>query len=286
MNDNKKICLITGATSGIGYVTARELTRRGMRVSIVGRNPEKTQAKADQIKNETGFAPEATFIADLSEMNEVRRLAGQVSDRFDRIDVLVNNAGAVFSTRQETSDGFERTLALNYLSPFLLTNLLIDPLMAASAARVINVSSIAHRMFRLNLDDLQNKHFYAGWIAYARSKLANVYFTYELARKFKGSRATCNALHPGYVASGFGTQNNGFWGWFFKLLTKFEISAEEGALTSIYLADSPEVEGISGAYFSACKRVKSSRVSYDEAIAGRLWQMSAGLTGLNVSNGN
>ena len=279
-NMKDKTCMVTGSTSGIGFVTARELARQGARVTLVSRSAERCQAAAERIRQETGN-PQVDFIAaDLSSQAEIRRAAEKFHERQRRLDVLVNNAGGFFWKRMETVDGLEMTLALNHLNYFLLTDLLLETLKASAPARIVCVASDAHRGARLNFDDLQNKRRYAGFRAYAQSKLMNVLFTYELSRRLEGSGVTANALHPGFVASGF-AKNNGF---LFRLAMPLAqigaLSPEEGARTSIYLASSPEVEGVSGKYFTKEQAVQSDPVSYDEQAARKLWEVSLELTHL------
>ncbi len=273
-----KNCLITGATSGIGLVTATELARQGAGVVLIGRNPQRCQVAVDDIRRQTGNDQVDYIVADLSSLEQIRRAASEFVARYPRLDVLVNNAGAFFWKRQESVDGIEMTLALNHLSYFLLTNLLLDVIKASAPARIINVSSDAHRGGSINFDDLQSRRRYAGFRVYAQSKLANVLFTYELARRLKGSDVTCNALHPGFVATNF-AKNNGFLFRLFMPLAQLgALSPEEGARTSIYLASSPEVEGVSGKYFVREQAVPSAPLSYDEQIARRLWDVSLELT--------
>ncbi len=274
--------LVTGATDGIGKETALRLAEKGARVLIAGRNPEKgAQAVAD-INAQTGRADAMFLAADLSTQRDVRGLAEAVKQATDRLDVLVNNAGAIVFGRQETADGIELTFALNHLNYFLLTNALLDLLKASAPSRVVSVASIAHRRATLNFDDLQLKKGYGSWKAYSRSKLANIMFTYELARRLEGTGVTANCLHPGFVRSHFGQNNNPFARLAVSLAMRFgnAISVQEGARTSIHLASSPEVEGLSGLYFDECRPVKSNRVSYDEAAQKRLWDISAGMVGL------
>jgi NAD(P)-dependent dehydrogenase (short-subunit alcohol dehydrogenase family) len=299
-----KICLVTGATAGIGEVTAREVARRGARVVIVGRSQQRCEATAESIRQQTGNPAVEFLVADLSSQAQVHRLAREFLDRHRRLDVLVNNAGALFAQRRDSVDGIEMTLALNHLSYFLLTSLLLDTLKASAPARIVNVSSRAHRRVKgLNFDDLQARALahrfwgfgestfagllftlfapmrHAGFIQYARTKFANLLFTYELARRLEGTGVTVNALHPGFVASRF-MAGNGALGWFMRRWASlFGISPEEGAKTSIYLATSPEVEGITGKYFEKQTAIASSPASRDEAAARRLWQLSEELVG-------
>ena len=266
--------LVTGATAGIGVPTARVLAERGAHVVIVGRNPAKTEATAAQIKQQTGNNDVDYLVADLSVMAEVRRLAADVLRRYDRLDVLINNAGAIYLSRQLSADGIEMTFALNHLSYFLLTNLLLDRLKASAPARIVNVSSGAHRYGPINFDDMQGEKRFNGQMIYGQSKLANILFTYELARRLAGSGVTANALHPGFVATDF-AKNNGVIGRLFRVVTRpFSLNSDQGAQTTIYLASAPEVEGVTGKYFVKCKEERSSPASYDEAAARRLWELS------------
>lgn len=279
---NGKICLITGATNGIGKVTARELAKMGATVVIVGRNAARTEATVYGIKKQTGNESVDQIVADLSSMAEVRRAAEEFKSRYKRLDVLVNNAGALFAQRRETVDGYEMTFALNHLAYFLLTSLLLEMLKASAPSRVVNVGSDAHYTAKLNFDDLHNKRAYRmfGNEAYGQSKLANVLFTYELARRLEGTGVTANVLHPGFVASGFGHNNRGVVRLAMKVLHRFALAPEQGAETAIYLASSPEVEGVTGKYFEKRKAMKSSPASYDEAVARRLWEISEQMVGL------
>jgi NAD(P)-dependent dehydrogenase (short-subunit alcohol dehydrogenase family) len=281
-----KVCLVTGATAGIGEVTARELARMGAIVVGVGRNPQKSASVEAAIKAATGNPNVEFLLADLSVQAQVRHLAEEFRSKYRRLDVLVNNAGGYFATRQETADGIELTFALNHLSYFLLTNLLLDILLDSAPARVVSVSSGAHTMGVINFDDLQGTRSFGGWGAYAQSKLANVLFTYELARRLEGSGVTATVLHPGFVATNFAHNNNE--GWTGKIASSavkvlqriVARTPEKGAETSIYLATSPEAEGVTGEYFSDKKAVKSSAASYDLQTARRLWQVSEEMTGL------
>ena len=275
-----KICVVTGATSGIGLVTAQVLARQGATLIVIARNAERGAATVSRIQQETGNSAVELMVADLSAQAQVRQLAREIQHRFAHLDVLVNNAGALFARRQLSQDGLEMTFALNHLAYFLLTNLLLDPLKAADSARIVNVSSEAHRRARLDFSDLQGQHRYTGWRAYARSKLANILFTYELARRLAGTGIVTNALHPGFVATNFGRNNRSITAVLFRILQLAAISPEEGAQTIIYLASSPAVKGVTGEYFVKQQAVRSSQVSYDRAAAERLWQVSAELTRL------
>jgi len=269
-----KVCMVTGAASGIGAATAQALAQRGATVILVDRDVGKGGLTVEQIKLQTGNAAVELMVADLSSQQEIRRLAQQFNERYQRLDVLINNAGALFGERQESVDGIEMTFALNYLGYFLLTNLLLDTLKASAPARIINTSSRSHARGRINFDDLESRTNYKGLSAYAHSKLAIVLFTYELARRLEGSGVTVNALHPGIVATNFAMQGGGHIGLIVRLFRPFFIGPEQGAQTGIYLATSPEVEGVTGKYFVKRKAVPSSPASYDVATAGRLWEVS------------
>ena len=274
-----KVCLVTGATSGIGKVAARELARKGATVVGVGRSAEKCTAVAESIRSQTGGPTPDFLLADLSSMAQVSALAETFKSRYSRLDVLVNNAGGYFATRQVTADGYELTFALNHLAYFLLTNLLLALLKTSAPARIVSVSSGAHFGSQMDFDDLQGQRHYNGWPAYSRSKLANLLFTYELSRKLEGSGVTANALHPGFVASNFALNNARALAGVVKVVQKLVArTPEKGAETVIYLATSPEVEGVSGKYFVDCKPVRSSDASYDELAARKLWQVSEELT--------
>jgi retinol dehydrogenase-12 len=278
---NGKTVLITGATDGIGKVTARELARQGAQVVIVGRNPEKTAQVAEELRQVSGNPRVDYLIADLASQASIRLMVSAFRQRYDHLHVLINNAGAYFTRREVSPDGLEMTFALNHLGYFLPTLLLLDVLRASAPARIINVSSAAHVGARLNFDDLQNERGYNGWRAYAQSKLANLYFTYELARRLEGTEVTVNALHPGFVASRFAHNNHDPIAWSFRLAQRlFAISPEEGAQTSIYLATADEVAGVSGRYFVRKRAVSSSPISYDRAAAQKLWEISLRLCSL------
>jgi NAD(P)-dependent dehydrogenase (short-subunit alcohol dehydrogenase family) len=269
-----KVCLVTGATSGIGLVAARELARQGARVVLVGRSEERCASAVEKIQTQTGNRDVTALLADLSSQQQVRQLAQSFQTRYSRLDVLINNAGGIWLRRELTTDGLEMTFAVNHLAYFLFTALLLDRLKASGPARIINVSSAAHRRAKLDFNDLMGERGYRGWRAYCRSKLANLLFTYELARRLEGTGVTANALHPGWVATGFGG-NNRWRGRLLQLAARyFAIGPEEGARTIIYLAASPEVAGVSGKYFVEERAVPSSPASYDEAAAKRLWEVS------------
>lgn len=278
-----KTILITGATSGIGAATARALAELGATVVLVGRDPTRTEGIVAQIQRATGNPAVSGLVADLSSMREVRDLAGAFMGRYPRLDVLLNNAGAIFTKRQTTVDGYERTFALNHLAPFLLTNLLVERLRANTSARVVTVSSMVHTGQTLDFDDVtRGANGYNGWRAYGESKLANVMFTYALARRLNGTGVTANTLHPGVVNTNFAKNNGGFMKLAMGMFSAFEITPEKGAQTSIYLASSPEVANVSGRYFIKSKPVKSSAASYDEAAQERLWELSEQMTAVKA----
>lgn len=286
MNEmDRKVMLVTGGTSGLGKVVALELAKKGATTVIVGRNSAKTQAVVKEIEQQSGNSAIDGLVGDLSSIAQVRGLTAEFRKRYSRLDVLINNAGAIFARRQATVDGYERTFALNHLAYFLLTNLLLDLLKTSAPSRIVNVSSRSHEGGAVNFDDLQAERAYGigGGRAYSQSKLANIMFTYELARRLAGTGVTANALHPGMVATPFGENNGGLMGLVMKLVHRFAITPEEGADTIIYLAASPEVEGVTGQYWEKRGPVRSSPASYDESAQKRLWDVSARMTGLTVS---
>ena len=275
-----KTCLVTGATSGIGRVTALELAHMGANVVLAGRDQARCAAAAIDIREESNNPFVEYLVADLSSQVQVRRLAEQFKERHQRLDVLVNNAGAIFLRRRYNTDGIEMTFALNHLSYFLLTNLLLDVLTASAPARVVNVASVAHRNAGLNLADVHDPGRYFGFPAYSRSKLCNLLFTYELARRLDGTGVSANTLHPGLVATRF-LAGNGPLGRFLNFLLSIKgISVEDGAKTTVYAASSPLMEGVSGRYLIKKQPVRSSERSYDESLAAGLWELSAKLTGV------
>lgn len=276
-----KIIMVTGATSGIGEETALELARRRATIILVGRSQARCEAAAARIKQDTGSSMVEYLVADLSSNAAIHQVARQFLDKHDRLDVLVNNAGSVFLIRRLSVDGIEMTFALNHMNYFILTLLLLEALKKSPAARIVNVSSNSHRGQRLDFDDLQLKKSYNVMKAYGRSKFANVLFTYELARRLVNFPITVNALHPGRVATRIWNKGGILNPLISVVMRSMAIPVEEGAKTVIYLASSPEVEGISGKYFTNCKAVPSDRATYDEAVAKRLWDASLQLSGLN-----
>jgi NAD(P)-dependent dehydrogenase (short-subunit alcohol dehydrogenase family) len=279
-----KTVLVTGGTNGIGRATAFGLARLGARVGITGRDTGRAGAAGADIRAVSNNTVVDVFAADLSSQAEVRRLACEVLDLYPRLDVLVNNVGGFWAHRHVTADGLEHTFALNHLAPFLLTNLLLERLTASAPARVITVASGAQSLGRLDFEDLQGEQRYSGQHAYSASKLANVMFTYELARRLRGSGVTATVLHPGVVRTAFGAEDqSAFFRVLIPLMWPFMKTAAQGAATSIYLASSADVQGVTGEYFANSKRKKSARFSYDTAAAGRLWQVSSELVHLTSS---
>lgn len=270
---NGKICLITGGTNGIGKAAAAALAKLGAQVVIVGRNAERCAATVSEIRAQTGNPSVEALIADLSSMAEVRRVAAEFKAKHDRLHVLVNNAGAIFFERKLSVDGYEVTFALNHLAYFLLTNLLLDTLKASAPARVITVSSDAHKTFAVDLNDLQNTRF-SGFRSYGRSKAMNVMFAYELARRLEGTGVTSNVLHPGVIRSGFGKNNSRLLIQIFNFFQRFGKTPEEGAETIVYLASAPEVEGVTGKYWDKKQAVSSAKATYDKTAWRRLWEAS------------
>jgi NAD(P)-dependent dehydrogenase (short-subunit alcohol dehydrogenase family) len=275
--------LVTGGTGGIGKATAVGLAAMGARIAITGRDSARAEAAARDIRAADG-PPVQVFVADMSSQAEVRRLAAEVLAELPRLDVLVNNVGGFWKERHVTADGLERTFALNHLAPFLLTHLLADRLIASAPARIVTVSSDAQRMGRIDFDDLQGERSWSGQRAYNQSKLANILFTHELSRRLRGTGVTANAVHPGIVRSGFGREEPGTVQRMMTPFQRFWRTPEQGAQTPIYLASSPEVEGITGRYFANDKPRHSSKRSYDDAAARRLWEISAELVGLDADS--
>lgn len=274
-----RVCLVTGGNSGIGEATAAGLARLGARVAIVCRDEARGRAAVERIALATGREA-GLLLGDLSDLSSVRALAAEVRARLPALHVLVNNAGVLLQKRIETADGLEATFATNHLGPFLLTNLLLDHLNASGPARVVNVASSLHRRGRLDFDDLQRTERYNAFAAYSASKLCNVLFTRELALRAAGTGLTCNALHPGVIATGLGRNSNGViragWAAVGRLLP----SSDRGARTSIYLAAASEVAGSSGEYYVACQPKKPSKTARDDAVAAQLWSVSEALAGL------
>ncbi len=280
-----KVCMITGASSGIGKATALGLAQMGATVVIVARDQSRGQAAVTEIQATSGNPRVDLLVADLSSQKEVRQLVSQYESRYDHLHVLVNNAGISLTRRTVTEDGLEKIFAVNYLAPFLLTNLLLEVLNASALARVVNVAGDFHRKASLPFDDLMSEKNYSGVRANNQAKLALILFTDELARRLEGTGVTVNALHPGAVATEAVSKDpdvSAFGRFMYGLFKLFFLSPEKGAETSIYLASSPEVEGVTGKYFIKRRAVASSPESYDTEIAQRLWETSMKLTGLIV----
>ena len=279
-----KVVLITGGTSGIGKAAATALAAMGAEVVVTGRSRERGEAAVEEIRRTSGNEGVSLALADLTVQAEVRTLAEEFGRSHDSLDVLINNAGAVFSEREETADGLERTLALNHLAPFLLTNLLLEVLRESAPSRIITVSSEARRWAELDFDDLQSEQNYRGFPVYGKSKLANILFTYELAERLRGSGVTANCVHPGGVNTNFGNNDRGPMTLLFRAFKPFMRSPEQGADTLVYLASSPEVEGTSGKYFADRKVISSLEEPHDVSAQKRLWEESEKLTNLKVAS--
>jgi NAD(P)-dependent dehydrogenase (short-subunit alcohol dehydrogenase family) len=280
-NMTGKTVLITGATNGIGKIAALELSRMGTTVCIVARNRSKGQAVLEEIRRETNNVQLELFIADLSSMADVRKLAQEFTAKHTTLDVLLNNAGAFYSERKLSADGLEMTFALNHMSYFLLTNLLLPTLKNTPNSRVVSVSSAAHTSGKLDFANLQGEQKFNGWKAYSDSKLENALFTFALARCLAGSSVTANCLHPGFVKTGFGEGNSGIFAVVLGIAKNLmAISVEAGAQTMIHLASSPDVAGVTGKYFDKSKIASSSAASLDQAVQEQLWAHSEKLAGL------
>ena len=278
-----KLCLVTGANSGIGKSTALGLARKGARVVLACRDAERGEAAKHDIINKSNNSEVSLALLDLANLASVRSFANDFQQKFSRLDTLVNNAGIYSSKRVVTVDGFESTFEINHLAHFLLTNLLLELLKASAPSRIVNVSSEAQRTGHINFSDLQGERNYGGWKSYPQSKLANVLFTYELARRLQGTGVTANCVHPGTVRTNFGRKNGGLMGVAVKAFAPFMLSPEEGAKTVIWLASAPELEHVTGKYFAKQSERKSSRESYDLQVAKQLWDVSSELVGLTHS---
>jgi retinol dehydrogenase 12 len=279
-----KVCLITGATGGIGQETAKALARKGATLVLSGRDEARTAATVAAVREAAPDARVEFLLADLSSLQSVRGLADAFLQRHSRLDVLINNAGLIIDRRKVTVDGYEATFATNHLSHFLLTHLLRDLLVKSGASRIINVSSEGHRFARSDfLDDPQTEHHrYDGIRVYGNAKLSNILFTKGLAKRLTGTGVTANALHPGAVRTGFGHNSEGFFRHLIQAVSPFLLTAEKGARTSVYLAASPEVAGVSGEYFIKCRKAKPSSAARNDALVERLWQVSEQLTGVKA----
>lgn len=274
-----KTVVVTGATSGIGEVAAVELARMGARIVFVARNPLRQDATLARLMVANDKVKHAAYLADLSRLSEMKRVAGEIAAAEPRIDVLINNAGAIFARRETTVDGLEMTFATNHLAYFVVTNLLLGRLKAG--ARIVSTSSAAHKSGKLDFDDLQSQKRYTGFGAYGASKLCNVLFTRELARRLAGSGVTATCLHPGFVATGFGDNNEGLFSFGVGIAKRFgAVTPEEGAKTIVYLASSPDVAGQSGGYYFKCAPATPSAAAQNDADAKRLWEVSAKIAGV------
>lgn len=280
-----KRMLVTGATSGMGKVTALRLAQQGASVVLVGRNHDKTEATAQEIRRQAPQSDVQFLVADLSSLAQVRTLAQAYQSAYPRLDVLINNAGGMFARRQLSADGLEMTFALNVFAPFLLTHLLLDTLKANSPARIITVASATHVGKHVPFDDLTHEKGYKPLNVYAESKLMAIMLTYELARHLEGTGVTANTLHPGVVATNFGKDARGsIWPVMVTLMAPFSLSPEKGAQTALYLASSPDVVNVSGQYFVKSRPARSSDASYDVSAQQRLWAICERLTGLTASD--
>ena len=270
-----KTCIITGATDGIGLEAAAGLGALGARLVLVGRNRAKGEVVLAALRQRVPGIEAEIHYADLSRRDEIQRLVPELLAAAPRIDVLLNNAGAFFAERVVIEDGLEQTFALNHMGYFRLTALLRERLIASAPARIVNVASEAHRNATLDFADLQTARGYNGWKAYQRSKLANILFTRALARRLAGTGVTANCLHPGFVKTGFGDNNRGFWGIGIRLGKLFAaISVPRGAETPVYLASAPEIEGVTGKYFDKCRVREPNAAARNDADAERLWKES------------
>ncbi|MFW9944991.1 MAG: SDR family oxidoreductase [Candidatus Sifarchaeia archaeon] len=281
---NGKVCIITGANSGIGEATAKGLADMGAEVIMVCRSKDRGEAAKRGIAKDTRNDRVSLLVTDLSLQAQVRRLAQEIEDRYTAVHVLVNNAGTYRTVRSTTVEGMETTFAVNYLAPFLLTNLLLDRLKAGAPSRIVNVAGAYHRKATMDFDDLMYETDYSGSKANNSSKLALVLFTYELSRRLEGSGVTANCLHPGAVATGLVEKDPDYPRFskaMYNVFKRFGSSPEKGAETSIYLASSAEVEGVTGRYFEKMKEKESSEESYDVKVAQQLWDVSLKLTGLD-----
>jgi NAD(P)-dependent dehydrogenase (short-subunit alcohol dehydrogenase family) len=272
-----KIVAATGATSGIGEKAVEALARQGARIVFIARNRTRAEATLARLETAAPRLGHKAYLADLSLMREAKRVGAEIAAAEPRVDVLINNAGAIFGERRLTAEGLEQTFALNHMSYFILTALLTDRLKAAPAGRIVSTASRAHRGARLDFDDLQSVRGYNGWRAYQRSKLANILFTRELAHRLTGGRVTANCLHPGFVASRFADAAGGWTQRVLSLAKTFALSPEQGANTIVYLASSPEVAEVSGEYFAKRRIVATSSAARDMDAARRLWLISEDL---------
>lgn len=274
MSRRERIALVTGATSGIGAETAVGLARAGFRVGLVGRDARRVRTTIERIGASVPGAKADGFVADLATQAEIRRLAAEVRARYPHLDVLVNNAGAIFDRHAVTADGIERTWALDHLAYMQLSLELLDRLREGAPARIVNVASAAHRRGRIAFDDLNHVRRFSPMAVYSQAKLGNVLSSAALARRLAGTGITSNALHPGVIASGFAAGTGGWFGFGWRLIRPFMATPEDGAATSLYLATSPEVEGVTGLYFNRSKPAETSALGRDVALQERVWAES------------
>ena len=275
-----KVIVITGATSGIGQAAAERLAGMGARMVLVARDKARGEAALARLREHAPGIAHSIHYADLSRLAETKRVAAEIAAAESHIDVLINNAGALFNSRQVTEDGLELTFATNHVGYFVLTHGLRQRLTASPPARVVNTASDAHKGAKLDFGDLQSANGYRGFKVYGRSKLCNILYTRELARRLAGTGITANCLHPGFVATRFGDQSGGLLSYGVRIAKTFAISPEKGADTIVYLASSPEVANVSGGYFYQCRLTTPSKEAQDDAAARRLWLETARLAGI------
>jgi len=281
VNMAEKVCLVTGGNSGIGKSVALGLAKMGATVVVVSRNREKGETAVTDTVEKSGNKNVELIQADMSSQNSIHQLVNEFRARHEKLHLLINNAGVYLTKRSETEDGLESTFAVNHLGPFLLTSLLVDILKASAPSRIVNVTSDAHKGARVNFDDLQGERKFSGWQAYGQSKLAMILYTRGLAKKLEGTGVTVNSAHPGVVRTNFAKNNGGLVMLGFRFLGMFFISPESAAKRILYVATSPDLEGVTGKYFTKMHEVKSSQESYDDDSARRLWQISEQLTHLS-----
>lgn len=275
-----KTVVVTGATSGIGAVAADRLAQKGARIVFIARDRERGQETLKHLQAIAGHDNHAVHYADLMKLSEQKRVAKAIADSEPKIDVLINNAGALFNTRQETEDGLEKTFALNHMSYFTVTNLLLDKLKATPGARIVSTASDAHKGAKLDFGDLQSQKRFSGFGVYGKSKLCNILFTRELARRLAGTGVTANCLHPGFVGTRFGDQSGGVLSFLVKIAKNFALTPEQGAQTIIYLASSPAVDGKSGGYYVKSALATPTKEAQNDTDAKKLWDASAKIAGV------